>query len=161
MGHIVRVDKPKNDPTKGTHGWQVRVAGKGGYHSKLFSDNVYGSRDKALVAAEEYLAEYVKVHPEEGMYPYYHAGKLYANNKSRVTGVFCTQKYGQWDRKKERKRYYWGAFYSIDGRGRKQVKRYEKFYVEEWGEAEATSDRVSADVERSSQGRGRRGESVL
>ncbi len=138
MGYIVRVDKPKNEPAKGTHGWQVRGAGKRGYHSKLFSDNVYGSKDKALVAAEEYLTEFVKAHPEEGRtYPSYHKGKLFANNKSGATGVFRTHEYGRWDKKKERKRYYWCAFYTIDGRGRKQVKGYEKFYVEEWGEAEA------------------------
>ena len=59
MGHIVRIDKPKDDPRHGTHGWQVRVGGKRGYHSRLFSDNTYGSKGKALVAAEEYLAEYI------------------------------------------------------------------------------------------------------
>ncbi len=148
MGYIVRVDKPKNDPIKGTHGWQVRGAGKRGYHSKLFSDNVYGSKGKALEAAEEYLAVYIEANPEEAavmpsreqnLFPlgFYTREKLWSNNKSGVTGVFRTHNYDRWDTKKEKKRYYWGAFYTIDGRGRKQVRRHQKFYVEEWGEAEA------------------------
>ncbi|MFQ5613639.1 MAG: hypothetical protein ACE5H9_16060 [Anaerolineae bacterium] len=138
--HIVRIDQPKNDPTKGTHGWQVRVGGDRGYHSKLFSDNRYGSKGKALVAAEEYLAEYLEAHPEEdrrgqGVYPHgFHEGKLHSHNKSGVTGVYRTHEYGRWDTKKERKRYYWGAFYTIDSRGRRHVRRHEKFYVDELGE---------------------------
>jgi len=147
MGYIVRLDKPKNDPVKGTHGWQVRGAGKRGYHSKLFSDNVYGSKGKALVAAEEYLEQYHQEHPAErsdpsrgrNFYPlgFYTGEKLWANNKSGVTGVFRTHDYDRRDTKKENKRYYWGANYSIDRFGNQKTLRFERFYIEEWGEKEA------------------------
>jgi hypothetical protein len=141
--HIVRIDKPKHDPTKGTHGWQVRVGSKRGYHSKLFSDNPHGSKGKALVAAEEYLEAYLKEHPEERIppgeqYPHgFKEGFLQANNKSGVNGVYRTYEYGRWDTEKKRKLYYWGAFYSIDADGRRRVRRHEKFHVDEYGEEEA------------------------
>jgi hypothetical protein len=141
MGHIVRVDKPKDAP-HGTHGWQVRGSGKRGYHSRLFSDNVYDGQDKALAAAQTYLAEYLQMHPQErnspNVYPYgFHEGKRLSSNKSGVTGVHRTYEYGRWDTQKEHKRYYWAAFYTIDGTGRRQVRRFQKFYVEDWGEEEA------------------------
>ncbi len=147
MGYIVRVDKPKNEPTKGTHGWQVRGAGKRGYHSKLFSDNVYGSKGKAMIAAQEYLAEYLEANPKEGVIPsreqnlfplgFYTGEKKWANNKSGVTGVFRTHDYDQRDTKKENKRYYWGANYSIDRFGKRKTMRIERFYIDEHGEGEA------------------------
>ena len=141
--HIVRIDNPKHDPTKGTHGWQVRVGNKRDYHSKLFSDNVHGSKGKALVAAEEYLETYLEEHPEErvspeGQYPYgFKEDYLQANNSSGVNGVYRTHEYGRWDLKRERKLYYWGAFYSIDAYGRTNVRRHEKFHTDHYGEEEA------------------------
>jgi hypothetical protein len=148
MGYIVRVDKPKNEPSKGTHGWQVRGAGKRGYHSKLFSDNIYGSKGKALIAAEEYLAEYIEANSaeatvipsrEQNLFPqgFYTGGKMWANNKSGVTGVFRTHDYGRWDTDKKRKQYYWGAFYTINRYGKRKTRGHQKFYVDEWGEEEA------------------------
>lgn len=147
MAYIVRLDKPKNNPNKGTHGWQVRGRGKRGYHSKLFSDNTHGSKGKALLAAEEYLEQYCREHPDEcppssgkrNSFPLgFHTGDtLWSNNTSGVTGVFRTHDYARWDLKKEKKQYYWGAFYSIDRFGRRHVRRHEKFYVDEWGEEEA------------------------
>lgn len=143
MGHIVRIDKPKDDPKHGTHGWQVRVGSRKNYHSKLFSDNVHGGKGKALVAAEEYLAEYIKAHPDEDrtifdQFPHgFHEGKLMSNNKSGVTGVYRTHEYSRWDVKKERKLYYWAAFYTIDAYGQKKKRLHERFYIHEWGEAEA------------------------
>ena len=139
MGHIVRIDQPKNDPAKGTHGWQVRVGGKRGYHSKLFSDNVFGTKGKALVAAEEYLKEYLAAHPEfpheaPPFREYSTETGVQANNKSGRNGVYRTYDYGRWDVKKEHKRYYWAAFYSIDANGRKHVRRHERWYVDEYGE---------------------------
>ena len=134
MGYIVRIDKPKNS-AKGTHGWQVRIhtgeAKK--YYSKLFSDHQYGSRGKALVAAEEYLTAYVEKHPELPSAPShvpYHKGKLSIRNKSGVTGVCRTH---DLSRKGERI-YYWGAFVPIGPYGRKTVK---KFYIGVHGEEEA------------------------
>ncbi|RME97573.1 MAG: hypothetical protein D6768_19350 [Chloroflexi bacterium] len=139
FGSIIRVDKPKNS-VKGTHGWQVRfptgVPRK--YHSKLFSDGKYGSRGKALVAAEEYLEEYRQTHPYTGTganRPYWPKEKpLFKNNTSGRTGVYRTHDYAKTDKEKKHKRYYWGAFYSIDGEGNQGVRRHERWYVHEWGE---------------------------
>jgi hypothetical protein len=142
MGYIVRLDKPKDTP-KGTHGWQVRGSKKNKkYQSRLFSDGVYGGQEQALAAAQAYLEEYHQKYPAESslpkLYPYgFHEGERLSSNKSGVTGVYRTYEYGRWDTQKEHKRYYWGAFYTIDGEGRKHVRRHEKFYIEEWGETEA------------------------
>ncbi len=45
LKHITRLDYQK------THGWWVRIRRKSNPCSKLFSDGVYGGRDKALEAA--------------------------------------------------------------------------------------------------------------
>ena len=57
--------KLKNEPirieTGNTRGWQVRFYyqknGETKYHSKLFSDGVYGGKDEAYDAAIEYRDE--------------------------------------------------------------------------------------------------------
>ena len=137
MGHIVRIDKPKNSP-KGTHGWQVRAGGKRGYHSKLFSDGVYGSRGKALVAAEKYLEEYLEAHPhlkpsgKPANQPY-HKGKLFTSNSSGHTGVYYTEYPHRWD--KTRKVGYWGAF--IPGGPNGQPRWHKNFNVDRYGFNEA------------------------
>lgn len=146
MAHIVRIDQPKNDPTKGTHGWQVRVGGSRGYHSKLFSDNVYGSKGKALVAAEEYLEQYLKDHPEEAqrrtkpLWPPYrqfnNGKKVQANNKSGVNGVHKTYTYNSWDKKRKHKAWYWAAFCPIGPEGQRN-RWFKRFYVDSHGDAEA------------------------
>ena len=136
--HIVRIDKPKNSP-KGTHGWQVRAGGKRKYHSKLFSDNVHGSKGKALVAAEEYLDQYKKEHPDHvkprRLHHFIEEG-LMANNKSGVNGVFRGWSYPGWDKKKVYRMDYWAAFCSIGPQG--QRNKWSKcFYVTTHGEEEA------------------------
>ncbi len=134
MGYIVRIDKPRNSP-KGTHGWQVRIhtGVPKKYHSKLFSDNMYGSRGKALVAAEEFLIDYLEKNPESPQKPGnvpYHKGELSIRNKSGVTGVCRTHDII----KTGGRSYYWGAFVPIGPYGRKTTK---KFYVGTYGEEEA------------------------
>lgn len=146
MAYIVRIDSPKDKPSKNTHGWQVRSSGKRGYHSKLFSDKQYGSKDEALTAAQAYLDQLRQNNPaerpeairERTTYPFgFHTGKKWRNNKSGVNGVFRTHHYGRWDTKKKHKLYYWGAFYSINRYGQRQTRGHEKFYVDHWGEEEA------------------------
>ncbi len=136
--HIVRIDQPKDDPKRGTHGWQIRAGRKKSYHSKLFSDSIFGSKDKALVEAQKYLEAYLKEYPDLANVPNspFRENGLTTRNTSGVNGVFRTHDYARWDAKKERKQYYWGAFYTIDRYGNKKH-RHEKFYVHEWGETEA------------------------
>jgi hypothetical protein len=134
MGHIVRIDKPKNSP-HGTHGWQVRVGGKRKYHSKLFSDRQHGGVEEALNAAKTYLQSYLEKHPHQRVKPYrpYHQGKLLSNNKSGVTGVYYTEYAHRWD--KERLVGYWCAFVPKGPQGQKLW--HKKFNIERYGYQEA------------------------
>lgn len=143
MAHIVRIDCPKNSPTKGTHGWQVRVGGKRGYHSKLFSDNRYGSKGKALVAAEAYMEGYVKLHPEEDArrtLPFYthfkNGNTVRSNNKSGINGVYRSHSYHGWDKSRTFKAYFWAAFCPIGPEGQRN-RWFKRFYVDTHGEQEA------------------------
>jgi hypothetical protein len=144
--HIVRIDKDNSKTGGNTHGWQVRIGHDShtGYHSKLFSDGKYeGDQEKALAAAKEYLAEYLEQHPEyqvsrrSEIFPHgFRAdGKLVASNKSGRTGVFRSRTHYRHD--KSRYRYYWAASYTIDRFGRQNINRAEKFFIDEYGEAEA------------------------
>lgn len=144
--HIVRIDKDKTKTGGNTHGWQVRIGHNShtGYHSKLFSDGKYdGDQEKALAAAQEYLAEYLEKNAE---YQESRRDRLYAHgfredrkpigtNKSGRNGVYRSREYYRHD--KSRYRYYWAASYTIDRYGQKQVIRGEKFYIDEHGEKEA------------------------
>jgi len=134
MGHIVRIDKPKNSP-HGTHSWQVRVGGKRKYHSKLFSDRQYGGQQEALGAAQAYLESYLTAHPQEWVRAYrsYHQGKMFANNKSGVTGVCYFESRHRWD--KGRLVGYWCASLPTGPEGQKTW--HKKFNIERYGAREA------------------------
>ena len=116
--HIVRIDKDNSKTGGNTHGWQVRIGHDthSGYHSKLFSDGKHeGDREKALAAAQEYLADYLEEHPEyqesrqDELYAHgFRAdGKLIGSNRSGRTGVFRSREHYRHD--KSRYRYYWAA----------------------------------------------------
>ncbi len=140
MAFIVRIDAPKNSK-KGTHGWQVRAGGKRGYHSKLFSDTQYGSKGKALVAAEQYLEEYLKAHPELAdttgpPFRFDDSDEVQANNKSGVNGVHKTYTYHGWDKKKEHKAWYWAASCPIGPQGQRN-RWTRRFYIDTHGDEEA------------------------
>jgi hypothetical protein len=144
--HIVRIDKNNSKTGGNTHGWQVRIGHDShtGYHSKLFSDGKHdGDKEKSRAAAEEYLAEYLEKHPEYKVsrrseifsHGFRADGKLVASNKSGRTGVFRSRTHYRYD--KSRYRYYWGASYTIDRFGKTKITRAERFFVDEYGEAEA------------------------
>ena len=160
MGYIIRIDKPKNS-VKGTHGWQVRVhtGVPKKYHSKLFSDQKCGSKGKALVAAEEYLAQYLKEHPEAPKMPVhvpYHRGRLSIRNKSGVTGVCRTHDFNR--------RQGTGVLLGrVCAHWPQQKKVLEEvLYQHPWGGSSQTvSRRFSEDVGRGCELRGRRVEGVL
>lgn len=143
MTIIVRIDKEEKTGSGATHGWQVRgratrIGGKrGNYRSKMFSDNVYGSRGKALIAAEEF-AESIKDDPEwfppvgTPEHPPYHYNISRAN-KSGVNGVHRTKE--RVDKKSgQTKPAFWVATFT-DPRNNKR--RHKDFSVNEYGEAEA------------------------
>jgi len=157
---IIRLDKPKNS-AKGTHGWQVRVGGKRKYHSKLFSDNVYGSKGKALLAAEEYLNDYLKVHPQHAEPPRPHhfmEKTMMSNNKSGVTGVGKSWGYPGWDKKKQYKMEYWYAFCPIGPKGQRNTWR-KRFYVNTHGDAEAR--RLAVEFRKGWEEAAKKGEAAL
>lgn len=87
--HISRIDKTDDS----THGWQVRIGPKRGYHSHLFSDSAYGGPEQARLAAQEYLKQYLGSHLKLAMAiknsreRRYHRGRLDRRNRSGVTGV--------------------------------------------------------------------------
>ncbi|MBN1218651.1 MAG: hypothetical protein JXM69_06975 [Anaerolineae bacterium] len=137
LGSIIRLDKPKHDFNHGTHGWQVRlpIGIPNKYHSKLFSDNIYGSKGQALVAAEEYLAEQLEKYPERYKsarpenIPF--MSKPPSNNKSGRTGVYRSHSYhGKTGKKQE----FWAAFCPVGPFGYRWTKR---FYIVTHGEEEA------------------------
>ncbi len=57
--HITRLDYQK------THGWWVRIRRKSNPCSKLFSDGIYGGRDKALEAATIWRDEKLSLAPKQ------------------------------------------------------------------------------------------------
>ncbi len=80
MKGISRID------SRNTHCWFVRIYRDAKVHSKTFSDGVYGSKAKALKAAQEYHKEYVRQHPPLPEYKFLRT-KLPKNNKTGVVGV--------------------------------------------------------------------------
>ncbi len=136
MSYIIRIDNPKDDAHRGTHGWQVRVGTNRNYHSKLFSDSLHGGKEEAELSAKEYLEKYLDAHPDEKRERYYKKGMLQSNNTSGVSGVHRTHTYwGRGEGGGERV-YYWAAFCPLgpDGQINKWAKR---FYVHHHGDHEA------------------------
>jgi len=111
---IIRIDSEK-----GTHGWQVRISHA--KHSKLFSDRKYGGSEKAKIAAQDYEADYLALHPSP-----HKKGALRSkrrnDNTSGMNGVHYS--YTRWHGKAE-KHYFWGASYITD-EGKPRTHR---FYV--------------------------------
>jgi len=115
---IIRIDS-KN----GTHGWQVRISRA--KHSKLFSDRKYGNSEKAKIAAQNYEADYLMLHPS----PFQQGAprSLRRNdNTSGINGVHYS--YTRWHGKAE-KHYFWGASYITDD----DNPRTRRFYVDTHG----------------------------
>ena len=59
LKHITRLDYQK------THGWWVRIRRKSNPCSKLFSDGVYGCKEKALEAALQWRDEKLSTSPKQ------------------------------------------------------------------------------------------------
>lgn len=142
--HIVRIDKGGPNGNGATHGWQVRVGPARGYHSKLFSDNVWGSQGKALVAAEEYLDEYLKEHPELASKepPPYHS-KASQRNTSGTVGVVRSHEYLD----SSEISHYWAATFPINAYGNHDSRVFRiSIYGEEGAELLATAYRKAWEI---------------
>jgi len=133
MAHIVRVKG------KSTVAWQVRVGIGSGrkYHSKMFSDSVFGGSDDALVAAKKYLDDFLSDNPEyripqrKPQGPY-HEG-LHPNNVSGINGVHREGgRIVKWRGKSKVKHPQWRANYTVNGKGLKK-----SFSTFKYGEEEA------------------------
>lgn len=86
MKGISRID------AKGTHGWYVRIYKNGKTYSKLYSDNRYGGRDKALTFAQKarkIALDTLKSLPENNVRRLVSHDK---RNKSGIIGVSRTTK---------------------------------------------------------------------
>lgn len=133
IGSIIRLDKDEGPNKVGTHGWQVRfpTGEPRKYHSKLFSDSTYGSKGKALVAAEEYYEEYLEKYEADiiaSQKPF--RQRPPSNNKSGRVGVYRSYNFT----KKGFKQEFWGAFCPQGPGGSRYTKA---FYVYSNGEEEA------------------------
>lgn len=132
IGSIIRIDITDKPNRVGTHGWQVRVptGTPRKYYSKLFSDSLYGSKGKALLAAEEHLQEYLQDHPEiiELIEPGPYRQTPPAHNTSGRVGVYRSHSYhGRTGKKQE----FWGAFCPVGPDGNHWTRR---FYIVTHGE---------------------------
>ena len=88
MKGISRID------SKGTHGWFVRVYRNGKTYSKLYSDNKYGGKDRALKIARkarDYALATIPVLPKSKVRKR-RLSKSTKRNKSGVVGVNRTKK---------------------------------------------------------------------
>jgi hypothetical protein len=86
MKGISRID------TRDTHGWYVRIYKNGKTYSKLYSDNKYGGKDRALLVAQKarvIALEALKELPRE---PKRRLVKTDRRNKSGIIGVSKTTK---------------------------------------------------------------------
>jgi hypothetical protein len=78
--------------TRDTHGWYVRIYKNGKTYSKLYSDNKYGGKDRALLVAQKarvIALEALKELPRE---PKRRLVRTDRRNKSGIIGVSKTTK---------------------------------------------------------------------
>lgn len=81
MYGITRVDHERSR----THAWRVTIQRQGKIHVGHFSDGVYGSRQKALVAARKYRDDLLSKFPPLSRKQY--CSILRRNNRSGLAGV--------------------------------------------------------------------------
>lgn len=88
-----RSKKPKNMKgisridSKGTHGWYVRVYNNGKTYSKLYSDNKYGGKDRALKFARKARQDAVDRLRKDPSNNRDNRPNLIHRNKNNTTGV--------------------------------------------------------------------------
>jgi hypothetical protein len=124
--NIMRIDSDSNH----THAWLVRVQRQGNVHIKMFSDLVYGTKQKALKSALQFRDRILAK-----MSPYnYHLERrsiVRQNNTSGIPGVGRYENFSDAERK--RTAVFWVAFWN-DETG---IRRQRKFSVFRYGERTA------------------------
>lgn len=86
MKGISRID------TKDTHGWYVRIYKSGKTYSKLYSDNRYGGRDRALQVAQKARLVAIEALKDLPVEPRRRLVTSDRRNKSGTVGVSKTTK---------------------------------------------------------------------
>ncbi len=130
--NILRIDRE-------THagGYLVRVTRKGKMTSEYFTDEDYGGKRKALLAAKEYrdeLEDTLKGYTAQQL-----ARKVRSNNTSGLTGVrFVVEADPRWPSNPEYE--YWVAQWSPE----QGVRKTQRFSVEKYGNDKAYRLAVSA-----------------
>jgi hypothetical protein len=160
LGSVIRLDKPKDDPVHGTHGWQVRLptGEPRKYYSKMFSDNLFGGREQAFQAAEAHLREQIETDPKfksAAEQKRRFRTKPLSNNRSGIMGVYRTHAYHKSGKKQE----YWAAYCPIGpDNGKPWTKR---FYISDVNYDEEQARQAAIDLRQMWQEAALQGEETL
>ncbi len=123
MKGISRID------AKGTHGWYVRIYKSGKTYSKLYSDNKYGGKERALTFAKkarEMALETLKNLPESN------SRRLVSHDKRNKSGIIGVSRTTKTDSMGEKSVYYQVTWSPQKG----QIKN-RQWSVKKYGEDEA------------------------
>lgn len=120
-----------DDPSRSTHAWLVQVQRHKHAAIKMFSDNVWGGKRKALAAARQWRDEHTQPRGEY-QHELWRRNILRRNNSSGLVGI------ARYERKplpsgKPSHGAFWLAFW-VDEHG---ISRKRKFSVRRWGEHRA------------------------
>lgn len=147
LKHISRLEQRPED-NGNTVGWNVRMQRDNSKISKLFSDSVYGGKEKALEAAMAFRDTILEGWEEstEGLVQ---EPITYAKNSTGVPGIRLTQLREYKDRTADYFQFNWtdpetGKYRHKHWRiGRKGDEDYQQRYDEKLQEAEAFSDKIN------------------
>lgn len=126
LRNIRRMD----DDARRTHAWIVQVQRKNNIIIKMFSDSLFGSKQKALMAALEYR-DFLIIAPSPAEHNLWHRTIVRRNNTSGIPGV------GLYKRSNGKER--WVAFW-IDENG---IKKSRTFSVDVYGQRQAKQLAIS------------------
>lgn len=129
MPHFRNISRIDNDARR-THAWLVRVQRKNHNVIKMFSDSLFGSKQRALAAALEYR-DFIVIAPSPAEHNLWHRTIVRRNNTSGTPGVGFYKK----NNGKER----WVAFWTDE----KGIRKSRTFSVEIYGYHQAKQLAIS------------------
>lgn len=132
---ITRIDYDKG--SNSTHGWQVRIQRNKQSHSKLFSDSIYGGKEKSLNAARAHRDEYMEKHP-----PMTRLELAQIEKKSNTSGVVGVSKVKHVDQRGEKvyQYWYWQAYWTPSPGKHKCV----RYSIAKYGDEKAREMAINA-----------------